>query len=207
MIAVILTVSQMSFQFDKAEHYLEIVDRSSTTFRSEHKFWITALQPSRFLHRDYFWTGSGAHREKLPEVVSDIDEWGFPYHRIHGPIIVEGTSRILVVDLGRTLAAGEKTMVHFRHRMKDLRKTFEPLFRVLPSSQVKEKITIRLKMPDWNGLEIEYRGFDHVTEEVLVSRKLEPILTEGGTLTFEEVFVNPSSGNIGHRIDWSHSET
>ncbi|RWX40280.1 hypothetical protein EHH54_13165 [Rhizobium leguminosarum] len=197
----------MSFLFCKVDHHLEVVDRASMTFRSEHKFLIEAKEPSRFLHRDYFWTGSGAERETLPEVVSEVDDWGFPQHRIHGPLIVEGNARILVVDLGRTLTVGEQTTVHFLHKMKDLKSTFKPMLRVRPSSLVRDQITLKVTVPNWSGLEMHFRQFTHDTEKVLVSRKVEPQELEGGRLAFEVVIVNPNGGNLGHKLEWTHDET
>ncbi|MGO7422225.1 hypothetical protein ACCT09_20610, partial [Rhizobium ruizarguesonis] len=88
----------MSFEFVAVEHQLEIVDRNSTTFRSEHKYRIRAKEPSRFFIRQYFWTGAGVEKEPVPEIVSDVDDWGFPNQRIHGPLLCEETSRILIVD-------------------------------------------------------------------------------------------------------------
>lgn len=197
----------MSFAFCKAFHHLEVVDRASMMFRSEHKFVLEATAPSRFFYHDYFWTGSGSERETLPEVVSEIDDWGFPQYRIHGPLIVEGNARILVVDLGRTLAVGEQATVHFHHKMKDLKGTFKPMLRVRPSSVVREELTLKVTVPNWDGLEMHFRQFTHDTEKVIVSRKVEPENSEGGRLTFVEIIVNPNSGNLGHKLEWTHNET
>ncbi len=177
------------------------------TFRSEHKFLLQAAIPTRFFHHEYFWTGSGAERETLPEVVSEIDDWGFPQHRIHGPLIVEGKARILVVDLGRTLTAGEQTTVHIRHKMKDLKGTFKPMLQVRPSSQVREQITLKVTVPNWRGLEVNFNQFDHDSEQVLASRKVEPQELNPSRLTFETVIFNPCSGNLGHKLEWTHHET
>ncbi|MBY3102240.1 hypothetical protein HFO69_31830 [Rhizobium laguerreae] len=196
----------MSFHFCKADHHLEVVDRASMTFRSEHRFLLEATVPSRFFHHGYFWTGSGAERETMPEVVSEIDDWGFPQHRIHGPLIVEGDARILVVDLGRTLSPGEQTTVHFRHRMKDLKNTFKPMLQVRPSSSVREEITLKVTLPNWSGLDVNFRQFTHDTEKVLVSRKVNPQESDASRLVFEVVIVNPNSGNLGHRLEWTHDE-
>lgn len=197
----------MSFLFCKADHHLEVIDRASMTFRSEHSFLLEATVPSRFFHHDYFWTGSGAERETLPDVVSEIDDWGFPQHRIHGPLIVEGNARILVVDLGRTLRPGEQTTVHFHHRMKDLRGTFKPMLQVRPSSQVRGEITLKLTVPNWRGLEVNFRQFTHDTEKILASHKVEPKELNDSRLEFEATIVNPNSGNFGHRLEWTHYET
>ncbi len=142
----------------------------------------------------------------MPEVVSEIDDWGFPQHRIHGPLIVEGDARILVVDLGRTLSPGEQTTVHFRHRMKDLKNTFKPMLQVRPSSSVRDEITLKVTLPNWSGLDVNFRQFTHDTEKVLVSRKVNPQESDASRLVFEVVIVNPNSGNLGHRLEWTHDE-
>lgn len=197
----------MSFLFCKANHHLEVVDRGSMTFRSEHTFLLEAAVASRFFHHEYFWTGSGAERETLPEVVSEIDEWGFPQHRIHGPLIVEGNKRILVVDLGKTLQPGEQAVVNFRHRMKDLKGTFVPMLQVRPSSRVRDHIKLKVSVPNWRGLEVKCHEFASDTEEVLVSRKVPPQQLSPSRLAFEVEILNPSSGKSGHKLEWTHDES
>ncbi len=197
----------MSFVFCKVHHHLEVVDRASMTFRSEHKYLIEAAAPSRFLHHGYFWTGSGSEREIPPELISEIDDWGFPKHRAHGPLIVEGDSRILVVDLGRKLDVGEQTTVHLLHKMKDLKGTFKPILRIRPSSLVRDEITLKVTLPNWSGLKMNFTSFTHDTENEVVPRTLTPLELEGGKVVFEEVIVNPDSGNFGHKLEWTHNET
>lgn len=199
--------SLMSFLFCKVDHHLEVVDRASMTFRSEHKFLIQAKEPSRFLHRGYFWTGSGAEREPVPELVSEVDDWGFPRHRIHGPVIVEGNERTLVVDLGKILDVGEQTTVHFRHKMKDLKGTFQPMLQVSPSSQVRDQITLKVTIPNWRGLKVLFRQLVYDTEQEPVTSEVDPQELGGNRLTFEKVIVSPSSEKMGYQLEWTHDET
>lgn len=195
-----------TFNFCAVEHQLEVVDRSSTTFRSEHKFSIEATLPSRFFIRDFFWTGSGQEKEPVPEVVSEIDTWGFPIHRIHGPLVREGNSRILIVDLGRTIGIGEKELVHFRHRMKDLEGTFRPFFKVKPSSKIRDSLVLRVVLPEWEGLRVLYRRFTHDTEKVVETEEIKPTRNENEKLCFEKQIFNPSVQSMGHKLEWSHQE-
>lgn len=195
-----------TFSFCSAEHHLEVVDRRSSTFRSEHSFRIRANVESRFFVRDYFWTGSGVEREKPPEIVSEVDVWGMPMHRMHGPLLVEGNFRILVVDLGRTLGVGEEETVIFRHQMKDLDGTFKPFFRFKPSTQIRDSLDIRLTLPPWTGLKCFYRKFTHDTEKVVHSEEM-PLHENGfGKFSIHKQVVNPSERNMGHVLEWSDND-
>jgi len=195
-----------NFSFCAADHHLEVVDRRSTTFRSEHTFRIQAEVESRFFVRDYYWTGSGVETEKPPEVVSEVDKWGLPFHRMHGPLLVEGNFRIMVVDLGRTLGVGEEETVGFRHQMKDLAGTFQPFFRIKPSTQVRDTLTLRLTLPDWQGLKCHYRKFTHDTEKVVDSEEVELEQDAAGRKTVYKQIINPSEQNMGHVLEWTHDE-
>ncbi|MBY2987007.1 MULTISPECIES: hypothetical protein [Rhizobium] len=196
----------MSFEFSAVEHQLEIVDRNSTTFRSEHKYWIKAEKATRFFIRHYVWTGSGVEKEPIPELVTEVDDWGFPHQRIHGPLLCEEASRILIVDLGRMIDEGENEFVHFRHRMKDLKATFKPMLSVQPTKKVKERIVLRIIVPDWTDLVVRYRSFTRDTKKVVVTRTLSPTQSSNGRLTFERTILNPSEKNLGHKLEWSHQE-
>ena len=193
------------FAFRDVEHQLEIVDRRATTFRSEHTFVIEALVPSRFFPRTYFWTGSGVEKEQVPEVISDIDAWGLPKQRIHGPLIVEGSSRTLIVDLGRTIEKKEKETVKFRHKMRDLNGTFEPRLGVHPSTQVKNRIELRVIIPDWTDLRVRYQTFTHEGGKTVHSEDLSPYIKDE-RLTFVKEILKPRERNLGHRIVWTHKE-
>lgn len=196
----------MSFEFVTVEHQLEIVDRNSTTFRSEHKYRIRAKEPSRFFIRQYFWTGDGVEKEPVPEVVTGVDDWGFPNQRIHGPLLCEETSRILIVDLGRTVEADEEEFVHFRHKMKDLNRKFERRLSVKPTTKVLDNIVLRLIIPDLDELVVRYRSFTRDTKKVVASSALKATQSENGRLTFEKTIFNPNEKNLGHKLEWSHGK-
>lgn len=196
----------MSFRFREVEHQLEIVDRGWTTFRSEHKFWLEAKQPTRFFVRDFFWTGSGAEKEPVPELVSEVDVWGFPHHRVHGPMLVEGESRVLVVDLGRTIGKGEVEVVHFRHRMKDLGGTFNPVLASLPATEIIKRLAIRLILPRGAPQKVMYYSVTHDTNKVVDSREVAAVTLEDGRLLFERIVLNPKKKNLGHKLQWEHHE-
>ncbi|PDS43174.1 hypothetical protein CO662_20665 [Rhizobium anhuiense] len=196
----------MSFRYRTVEHQFEVVDRGSTTFRSEHKFDLEALQPSRFFIRNWFWTGSGAEKEPIPEVLCEIDKWGFPKHRIHGPLVIQNRNRIVVVDLGRTLAVGETDVLHFRHKMKDLEGSFEPRFQISPTAEISERIVIRLVLPDWKGLRVEFKKFSMVTKDVLATSASTATRSMAGRVNFEEVVDGLADRDVGYRYEWRHDD-
>lgn len=190
------------FKFHSVEHQLEVLDWNSTTFRSEHIFKVEAAVPSRFFVREFSWTGSGVEREPLPEVISDIDKWGFPSHRVHGPMIIEDDMRTLVVDLGRTMKVGEVETIHFRHRMKDLAGTFKPFFRVRPSRDISQSLIFRVILPDRPGVRMEYKCFPRENEDTTPATMLEAARVENGKQIFEKAIVNPSEDKMGHKLEW-----
>lgn len=196
----------MSFRYKSVEHQFEVADRGSTTFRSEHKFELEAIQATRFFIRNWFWTGSGAEKEPIPEVLCEIDKWGFPRHRIHGPLVSENRSRIVVVDLGRTLAIGETDILHFQHKMKDLKGTFEPRFQISPTAEISDRIVMRLVVPDWKGLRVEFNKFSRVTKDVLATSISTPTKLLVGRIHFEEVVDGLADRDVGYRFEWSHDD-
>ena len=196
----------LAFRILEVDHQLEVVDRRSTTFRSDHDFLIEAQIPSRFFVREYFWTGSGSEQEPVPDLLTDIDLWGFPMQRIHGPLLILGDTRTLVVDLGRTIQPGERVRVRFQHRMKDLNSSFEPKLVVRPSTQVRNRIKLRVILPSWNGLRMIYERFTHDTSEVVDATPLDPVDASPDKLTFEKEVINPSEDNMGHKLAWKHQE-
>lgn len=194
----------MSFEFLATEHQLEVVDRNSTTFRSEHKYWLKASRPERFFIRQYSWSGAGVEREPVPEVVTSVDKWGFPKQRIHGPLLCEDKQRTLIVDLGRTLSEGEEEFIHFRHKMKDLNRKFEPRLSAKPTTKVTNQILLRVTLPAWDELNVRYERFEGGTKKIVASSELMPTNSENGRLTFETTILNPNEDNCGHKIEWSH---
>lgn len=196
----------MSFRFREVEHQLEVVDLGWTTFRSEHKFWLEAKQPARFFVRDFFWTGSGAEKEPPPELVTEVDVWGFPHHRVHGPMLVEGESRVLVVDLGRTIGKGEVEVVEFRHRMKDLGKTFNQVLSSESTSEIVKRLALRMILPRDASQRVRYLSVTTDTKKVIDSREVTAVPLEDGRMLFEAVILNPKKKNLGHKLQVEHNE-
>jgi hypothetical protein len=205
-VPIIRGEDMLSFSICSANHHLEVVDRRSTTFRSEHIFKIRANTKSRFFVRDFIWTGSGEIREKPPEVVSAVDIWGIPKHRMHGPLLVEGSARTLVVDLGRTLSVGEEETVCFRHEMKDLKGTFKPRLRMKPSTEFLECLDMRVTLPQWAGLRCLFREFSRSNDKVLGTEKIEGKRDSAAKISFHKQIVNPNEKNVCYGIEWSHNE-
>jgi hypothetical protein len=194
----------MLYRYRNVEHQFEVADHGSTTFRSEHKFDLEALQPNRFFVRNWFWTGSGVEKEPIPEVLSPIDKWGFPRHRIHGPLVIENRSRIIVVDLGRTLAVGETDQIHFLHKMKDLEGSFRPTFQISPSAEVMERIVMRLVVPSWKNLRVKFTKFSMKTKEPLET-SVSASTKSRNRLRFEETISHPEK-DVGYRFEWTHED-
>ena len=134
-----------SFRRIKSEHKFEVVDEGSTTFRSEHHYLVEVIKPTRFFFRQFFWTGSD-NSDETTILETAIDQWGHPLHRLHGPIIRENRSRIVIVDLGRTLVQGHREEITFRHNLSDLKGTFEPRFSYTAKPNDGE-LSIRVLLP------------------------------------------------------------
>lgn len=132
------------FHRRSVEHALEIQDVSSRTIRSLHTWHLVSHRPSRFFERRYEWTGTGI--EKDPLVLSGKDPLGHARHRLHGPVIRDGITRIYLVDLGRTCAIGEEELVQVEHLFVDVEGTFRP-FLTHKANEGCEEIRLRVAMP------------------------------------------------------------
>ncbi|MEN5277392.1 hypothetical protein ABE527_10615 [Brucella sp. TWI432] len=196
----------MSFEYLDLESEFEVVDRGSTTFRSDHKIGLKAISATRFLIREYSWSGTGVDREPVPEVVSEEDKWGHPLQRIHGPLICEKRRRIMVVDLGRTLHIDERENVHFRHRMRDLNGTFEPFFELGPSKRVLNSIRMRITLPNWNNLRVSYTRTVGEDKKVVDSRNLQAHYNNNDRVSFQIEVSNAEQLKMGHKLSWIHNE-
>ena len=194
------------FNYENVDHRLEVVDRSATTFRSEHYFDMKAREPSRFFIREYGWTGSGMASEQVPELVTGIDKWGFPLQRVHGPVVIENNLRILVIDLGRTISKGERVEVRFKHKMKDLSNTFQSRLSFAPSRKIRGTLKLSVSLPDWKQLRVMYQKFTHDTQKIVDSTQIEPEVPTSGRLIFVKEIVKPSAENMGHKLVWSYDD-
>src|SRR5437867_4752734 len=131
--------SEKAFAKVDVQHQLEVLDNNSTTFRSSHLFTVRAAVKSRFFERRYSWTGGDD--TDSPEVVCDHDMWGHARHKVHGPVIREDKTRIVLLDLGRTLERGEEEQIHIIHSLRDLNGTFEPFMGQFAGPEL-EKISL-----------------------------------------------------------------
>jgi hypothetical protein len=190
-----------SFEYLSVSHLLEVVDGGSANFKSEHRFELKAVNPARFFVRNYWWTGSGSD-DSLPELISEIDQWGFFRHRIHGPMIVENTSRIVVVDLGRRLQPGETEVVQFKHRMKDLDGTFQPYLRVGPDT-VASKVALTVILPESLSREVYYEVADGVSGQATEVDKMTGTVLDQRRRSFERSFEKLTARKSVHLIRWS----
>ena len=200
--AIIVGSGQDStFTWLSVSHAFEVVDASSTTFRSEHIFRVRAEIDTRFFTRHYFWTGSGSVDEPEPLLVCEDDVWGFPQHRVHGPVIIEGTSRILVIDLGRTLVAGQEEVIHFCHRLKDLNHTFDPYIGHLSRPGMK-KLDLSVALPEALSENVTFQERMLDTGSAIHVEQLHPMCIKNGTCKFDKQVTKLASENRGYRICW-----
>jgi hypothetical protein len=190
-----------AFERTSIESSLEVLDNASTTFRSEHTFCIKARIAARFYQRKFAWTGSGASEEPPPDLITDYDNWGFPRHRIHGPVIRENTSRIVLVDLGRTMSKGETDTVHFVHRLKDLNATFVPYLGISPRSGT-NKISLKVVLPDALSGHVFFEERTTDTNTAIASEKLTASEEMDGRKTFKHEVRRPETSNRTYQIAW-----
>jgi hypothetical protein len=191
------------FDVVSAFHSLEVIDLASTTFRSEHKFEVKAVSPSRFFVRQWFWTGSGSVNEAPPDLVTDYDQWGHPIQKIHGPIVVENESRIVVVDLGRIVQIGERVAVHFLHRLKDLDRTSRPFLSTVPKPRDMRQYKLRVVLPHEMATDVTFEEFDLSTNRATMVERLKPARTDSGRAIFEREYVKDKGSNCGCAIRWN----
>ncbi len=178
------------------------MDEASTTFRSEHIFRVCAKEDSRFFTRKFSWTGSGSTLEPAPEIVTDYDIWGFPKLKIHGPMIVENQSRIVIVDLGKTLGPGQEETVHFKHQLKDLNGTFEPFLSVSSKQGPVEILKLQVSLPVSFVKSVYFDTFDVSTKSAIDVKKLECGQNCDKFNIYKMEIVSPKFENLGYKIRW-----
>ena len=192
---------RQAFVMPSVTHTFDVVDEASTTFRSEHVFNVKAAIRTRFFMRQFFWTGGGTTQEAPPELVCDLDRWGFPKHKIHGPVIVESKSRTLLVDLGRTVEIEEFETIHFRHKLKDLAGSFEPHLAHTPKAGT-EIITLNVSLPASLAGKVYYEEVTVDTDSVIDGHQLQPTLEEDGRAHFSMTVNDCKTANRQYRIVW-----
>jgi len=193
--------SDQIFTKEKVFHTLEVLDDACTTFRSEHVFSIRAELRSRFYNRRFQWTGSDDDEE--PILQTTYDKWGYPLHRIHGPIIREGPWRIVVVDLGRTLEIGEEDILHFHHRLRDLNGKFEPYLSHAPQPGTKN-IILHVILPKSLAHDVVFDDRMLDTDKVIDSEGLTGEPLDAARMLFAKEVPNPAQLNRVYRIRWKH---
>lgn len=188
------------FMVLSCEHVLEVLDDNSTTFRSEHKFLVQALLPSRFFERSYLW--SGTDHTDAPEVSCPTDLWGHPLNRVHGPVIREGPARIVLVDLGRQLPVGETATVCISHELRDFGATFQPRLGVRGRPGLKSAV-LSVILPSRLAGKVTYRELMRDTE---FDQHIEPVLgiaLSGSRVEFrKEIAMSHASINRTYRLCW-----
>ncbi|TDO14928.1 hypothetical protein EV580_3066 [Mycobacterium sp. BK086] len=133
-----------SFEYLSVAHEMLVVDESSMTIITNHTVHVRALRAERFFERIYCWTGSGV--EKDPKVLSKLDDLGH-VHKLHGPVIRNGSERIYLIDLGRRLAEGEEEIIEFEHTFVDVGRTFVPFLGHRAKPGLRD-LQLRVLLPD-----------------------------------------------------------
>jgi hypothetical protein len=183
----------------KVDSTLEVLDDKATTFRSFHSYTVRAELPGRFYVRTYVWTGTD-HND-TSEVVSDHDIWGHPRHRCHGRVIREGSSRIVVVDLGRTLEPGEIEEIHIRHELRDLGGTFLPRLGHV-AKQGNEQVDLAVVLPARLADKAVFREFMNDTGHEIDMEHLTGVVQDSGAIRFSKRLPTPTHTNRTYRICW-----
>jgi hypothetical protein len=191
--------SEHGFTKVRVDHEFEVLDDSSTTFRSQHNFLVRAELRGRFFQRRYQWTGSDEDERPTLETVYDM--WGHPQHNIHGPVIREGRWRIILVDLGRTLEIGDQDVVHFHHRLRDLNGKFQPFLGNSPKPGTKY-ITLKVILPLSLAHDVFYDERMLDTDNVIATKELQGVPVDG-KVQFVENIPDPVQLNRGYRIRWT----
>lgn len=192
---------QRVFSQVNVEHCFEVLDDNSSTFRSDLVLHIRAEMPARFYDYRYTWTGTD-HTDAT-EIDCEHDLWGQPLQRLHGPVIREGATRTIVVDLGRTLEKGAMTTIRLRHNPRDMEKTFQPIagFRAKPGT---EKIVLEVILPESLAKGATYRETMSDTNHDVdkVSLMGEPLA--GKRIKYSKTILTPAQTNRLYQINWGH---
>jgi hypothetical protein len=192
-----------NFITHSAQHVLEVIDSRSTTFRTKHILIVSPTTAARFYVRRFDWTGATGPDEPLPEVVTEHDVWGTPKHKIHGPLVTQGIERIVVVDLGRTLARGEREKLVFSHTLKDFGGSFQRVLGVRPDAEESEieNLELTVTLPANGSVNVRYEKYQ-APDHVLDVTKLEPTIDGDGRLSYSIKLPSPQRDKFGHRITW-----
>jgi hypothetical protein len=176
------------------------------TFSTTHRYELEALMGGRFFERRYNWTGAGI--EKTPIIESGRDVLGHAHHRLHGPVIYEGQWRILLVDLGRDVAPGERESVEIKHTFIDTAGTFQPFLGHTVHSDpelVPEKLVLEVQLHKTMKRDVRWE-----VRRAGVSTRLSsgPLTGQDGLYTWNIPDKNVTEIKPGHyyRIDWNREQ-
>lgn len=133
------------FQWEHVYHTMHALDVSLMTVRTRHRFDLLAIRRERFFERRVDWTGSGI--EKDPQILSGKDALGHSRHQLHGPVIRDGITRIMLIDLGRRLEPGDREVVEIEHTFIDVERTLKPFLGAFAREGTKT-VTLSLILPD-----------------------------------------------------------
>lgn len=197
-----LREARFGFQQVVIAHELIVVDSQSRTIKSKHTFHIKAARPARFFERVFEWTGSGL--EKDPIVTSGVDERKHQHHRLHGPVLKNGMERHYLVDLGRTLEAGDEEVVCLEQTFIDVRGTFEPILSQTIRSGCDE-IDLRVHLPSSLRFEVTVeerpKGVELASSIEPIEPDLNPTIGIPGYTTYRLLRRAPAKG-MNYGICW-----
>lgn len=185
----------------RVAHRLRALSSDHRTLVTQHEFRLRASRATRLFQRRYAWSGTGV--ENRPVVDPNTDPIGHATHRLLGPVLYEPeNSRLVVVDLGRTLEVGEEVTVRISHRFVDTGGTFNRFLGHTAGDDC-EGLTIAVMLPkaDWNVTAVERFKNAEKPHQVRKIDAVKQIVGRAETLDHEWVVEKPQQG-VSYSIQW-----
>jgi hypothetical protein len=183
-------------------HELVVLDDDSMTIRTRHDIELVAERASRFLVHAYSWSGSGV--EGRPVVNSGWDELGHQNHRLHGDVVRDAsTGRLMVVDLGRTMEAGEDDSVSISHFFVDTGRSFKPRLSHSPRRGT-ERVSLVVRLPAGSSKTVSALNHKNGASHPSSQNRLEPVSVADGNMAFDEYTftINAPQTSSRYSLEW-----
>lgn len=189
-----------AFKYLYKYHEMKVLDGKHSSFETNHKYRIKCLIPTRFYMQNYTWTGTNT--AEGTEIISELDDFGKPLQRLHGPVICENRSRTLLVDLGRTFDVGDEGEVHVRHFLHDHEGTFKRhLAFTSQKGQGKGELVVSLPIGAHSNVTLQIVNEEN--ESTTRSTKMQPSHEGDGYATYRWVVNSKDQkDNISFGIYW-----
>ncbi|MGB0871991.1 MAG: hypothetical protein ACPGYP_02520 [Solirubrobacterales bacterium] len=140
--------------------------------------------------------------ESDPVFVTGVDQLGYRRHRLHGPVLREGQSRIFLVNLGHLFNPGDQETVEFTHTFIDIEKTFEPRLGIATHNEMAQ-VELRVVLP----IEIESNVFieEHVTGQhgAIDRHSITGITSDDGRYSAFEWRTDTPKVGMTYQLTWT----